>query len=314
MPVNNLTPALRRAIDEMNTKAHDKLVGLVVRWDERDDLIWTFWSEQGAEANDANPAHDARASCIRYITSEVRDQAAIDECNQAVIKARENYKKKASAVTTANRTGTASADIVSAAELAKTYLQEVETLLAQEKAKKTIQREVVPQYSRGFHAEEVMILSWEGMLNRNGGKPPAKVDLILTKSPCNGSAASSPMDVGTHKLNIGCCAKLSSFIGMAGGKISWNLFYVALAGASVERTKAIAGLKFNLDLVLAMLRKKDDLFPTGKELKEAEKILKEVQKDYEGKMAGLALSQQLAREGMQLMEQSGFQATEQYLG
>jgi len=97
----------------------------------------------------------------------------------------------------------------------------------------------------GYHAEELLIICWAALLRGSelDENQLRRVDLVLSKSPCCGRAASSMLRLeGNPKyLPIGCAAKLAAFITSKNMAIEWRIAFLALAGSDAPDYTPIGG-------------------------------------------------------------------------
>ncbi|HMD20088.1 MAG TPA: hypothetical protein VKH40_07185 [Alloacidobacterium sp.] len=179
------------AIQEMRNHSNDDTVGLVVRWDQDDNRMWTFYSSP-------------RAAAIPPGLSPVE-------------------------MSTFNRQVWDSGD--------KKYKPGGQSA------------------AEGFHAEEIMLLSWENLLKSqrvgNADYYPSTVELVLSKSPCNGDSGSAPIEImysgGTFEFKKnGCATKLAEFIQTQLVK-KWIIRYYDLGGSksySTDKDRLDAGAQY----------------------------------------------------------------------
>ena len=177
--------SFKTAIDDMMAASTDDKVGLVLRWDQNDDFMWTYFSSPRAAAMAPNLTPVGMNGFVR----KRRDYTKTGGHNDVML-------------------GTTA--------------------------------------SEGFHAEELMLLSWEGLLTsaraHNASYYPKTVEMVLSKSPCNGNSGSAPLDVmythGTFSFDVvGCAAKLAKFIRTQPVN-KWIIRYYHLAGAKSNSTDA----------------------------------------------------------------------------
>lgn len=185
------------AVQNMISQSTDIVIGLVVRWDEDDSLVWTFWSVGPSKSfpKSASPVFIAPFTRIR------RDFLANNSGHE--------------------------------------------------------DHHLGLSFDLGLHAEEVLLLSWENLLNvvrQSKGKPeyyPKRVDLVLSKSPCHGDSGSSPLTIrfsnGVLGFNhTGCAYKLRDFMKSQPVK-KWSLRYFDLAGSkssSSDTDRHLAGQNY----------------------------------------------------------------------
>lgn len=97
----------------------------------------------------------------------------------------------------------------------------------------------------GYHAEELLIVSWAALLRGAGlaEHQVRSVDLVLSKSPCHGAGGSSKMRVNgiVGEFGIGCATKLGQFIGLRNTNIEWRIAFLALAGSDAPNYNPIGG-------------------------------------------------------------------------
>lgn len=97
----------------------------------------------------------------------------------------------------------------------------------------------------GYHAEELMILCWAALLRGAGlaENQVQSVDIVLSKSPCFGAAASSKLRIVNtgREYGIGCANKLVEFIGQKNANIQWRIAFLALAGSDAPNYNPIGG-------------------------------------------------------------------------
>lgn len=97
----------------------------------------------------------------------------------------------------------------------------------------------------GYHAEELMIITWPALLRGAGLREDQvqSVDMVLSKSPCYGAAASSKLRLETQgrEYGIGCANKLNEFIGTKRRDIQWRLAFLALAGSDAPDYAPVGG-------------------------------------------------------------------------
>jgi hypothetical protein len=179
------------AIAAMMERSNDDTVGLVLRWDEDDSKLWTYYSIQRSPAIPPNITPVPIVQFDRKVWNS--DQQLYVPGGQTAVE--------------------------------------------------------------GFHAEELVLLSWEGLLNQvrlaTPNYYPKKVEIVLSKSPCNGRASSAPIDImysnGTFQFaTSGCASKLAAFI-RAQPVEKWAIRYYDLAGAksySSDENRMKAGANY----------------------------------------------------------------------
>lgn len=181
---------LRDAIATMRSRVNETKVGLVIRFNRLNYLVWTIYSETLNQPDLHNISPNARYQFDR------RDGDAREELE---------------VFTPPN----------------------------------------APVSQIGCHAEEILIVNWNIFVREararyqaymEGIAEPApwsgiqlphltitEVDIILSKSPCNGPGASQPLRYGGRTYGTGCAMKLWKFCALpVFANVSWRIFYCAL--------------------------------------------------------------------------------------
>jgi len=183
------TDLMRNAIRDMRQHAIGDKVGLVMRWNKRDDMIWTVYTEF---MNQPDP-HNIQLAERRHFE---RVQGDYQEENE-----------------TFTPTGTSTAQVGCHAEeiliVNWTWyeLATVQLILA---------NALVEQGGSGAPLQTERFALRE-------------VDLVLSKSPCHGPGGSQALQIGVHTYGTGCAMKLLRFCQEPRFRnVQWRIFYAAL--------------------------------------------------------------------------------------
>jgi hypothetical protein len=192
MPLDyGTTDRLRAAIAAMRQHAVDDKVGLVMRWNKRDDMIWTLYSEFKDKPDPKNIRPEQRAIFKRLIGDGGGDNEQFrDAPSTALIGCH--------------------AEEILVVNWKHFELQAVGIILAQAMGKwEPAPWARVPLKTEKFKLREV--------------------DLVLSKSPCHGPGGSQALQVGVHQYGTGCAMKLVRFCGLPQfSDVTWRIFYCAL--------------------------------------------------------------------------------------
>jgi hypothetical protein len=186
------TNRMRDAIRAMQQHAVGDKVGLVMRWNRRDDMIWTIYSEF---MNQPNPNNIPPSERRRF----ERVQGNYQEENETF---------------TPSQTPTAQigchAEEILIVNWTWFELDAVQLILARALG----QAEPAPWANVPLQTERFRL---------------QEVDLVLSKSPCHGPGGSQALRVGVNTYGTGCAMKLWRFCAeQRFENVQWRIFYAAL--------------------------------------------------------------------------------------
>jgi hypothetical protein len=183
---------MRDAIRQMRARAINDKVGLVMRWNKRDDMIWTIYSEFLNQVDPLNIPPQERARFER------RDGDHQEE----------NERFRPSATPTAPIG--CHAEEIMIVNWVHYELEAVAVILAQAIGR----AEPAPWANVRLRTERFVL---------------REVDLVLSKSPCHGPGGSQPLRSAGNDYGTGCSMKLWRFCSLPKfSNVRWRIFYCAL--------------------------------------------------------------------------------------